>query len=380
MFFPASSTTDSPAAVGLSQRGRAGLEILGSIQKFAGTDYRPRAHASFMAAPHNAALINAHAEDGADVSRTRSRIAKARSIASEDSAFRLERFLQRYVAEEIFHRGIPAVEERRGPFERLMQAAPSPGPKRGSLQLDPAVVPPKYYSAIEWHLEPGGWDGYDLYGPMFGFGIGPMVFRHGGYAAVGVGDNILRQRRDVVGQLPKEHYARIFEPGCGGISTLTAVHERYPQAELVGCDLSAQLLRNGAALAERLGISMHLKQRNALECGEPDASFDAVITYALHHELAPEDNVALFAEMFRILKPGGDIILSDPPPYRAVDLFQAAVLDWETEHRGEPFFRASCLADRDEELRRAGFVTVTSYPLGNGSYPWVTRAVKPLHE
>ncbi len=356
--------------------------MLGALQKFAASTYRPQAHATFLAAPDNADLIAAHARDTGGSDRVRERVGRARDIADNDPVFRLERFFQRYVAEEIFARGIPAAEEKRADFERLLKGGSaeqgaSAARVPGSLELDPALRGPTYYSATEWHLEPDGWDGYDLYGQMFGFGVGPLVFRHGGYAAVGVGDDILQQRREVVAQFPKSAYARIYEPGCGGISTLTAVHERFPDAELVGCDLSALLLRNGFTLAQRRGIPLHLKQRNALQCGEPDASFDGVITYALHHELPPRDNRALFAEMFRILKPGGDILLSDPPPFRAVDLFQAAVLDWDTEHRGEPFFTASCLADRDEELRQAGFIDVSSYALGKGSYPWVTRATKP---
>lgn len=389
MFFANAANDAAQAEISLSQRGRAGLEMLGSMQKFAASTYRPRARATFLAAPENASLIAAHASDPGGPEQVRERVGRARAIADGDPVFRFERFLQRYVAEQIFEHGIPAAEERRAQFEPLMREVPGGAPAMaaspagasarasGSLELDPELRGPKYYSATEWHLEPDGWDGYDLYGPMFGFGVGPLVFRHGGYAAVGVGDDILQQRRDVVAQFPKSSYGRIYEPGCGGISTLSAVHERFPEAELVGSDLSALLLRNGFALAQRRGIPLHLKQRNSLDCGEPDASFDAVITYALHHELPPRDNKALFAEMFRILKPGGDIVLSDPPPFRAVDLFQAVVLDWDTEHRAEPFFTASCLADRDEELRQAGFVDVSSYALGNGSYPWVTRATKP---
>jgi methylthioribose-1-phosphate isomerase len=36
----------------------------------------------------------------------------------------------------------------------------------------------------------------------------------------------------------------------------------------------------------------------------------------------------LFTELFRIMKPGGDIVLSDPPPFRAVDLFHALHQGW----------------------------------------------------
>ena len=75
----------------------------------------------------------------------------------------------------------------------------------------------------------------------------------------------------------------------------------------------------GHLMAERRGLNVTLKQRELLNTGEADDSFDAVINYALQHELPPKVNIALFQEMFRILKPGGDMVLSDPAPFRAVD-------------------------------------------------------------
>lgn len=362
-------------AFGLSQHGRAGLEILGSIQKFAAAELRPRAAENFAADAGATRLTAEHAADKAGAG-ARPRIAAARKIAESDPVYRLERFLQRYVAEENFNRGIPAVEERREQFERFL-AQPAGNGAGGTLDLDPAVRVPAYYDSVDWHLEPGGWDGYDLYGPLFAFGIGPLVFRHGGYAAVGVGDDIGQQRIDVVRQFPKARYQRIYEPGCGGATTFRALHTVFPDAELVGCDLSPLLLSNGHGMAERMGIRAHLKQRDAVETGEPDASFDGVITYALHHELPPKVNAQLFAEMFRILQPGGDIVLSDPPPFRAVGLFHAVILDWDTHNRTEPFFSAVLHSSLDEQLRAAGFTNVESYGLGQGQYPWVTRAVKP---
>ncbi len=370
---------DAPAGAasnpfGLSQHGRAGMEILGAIQQFAATSLRPQARAVFEADAKAQALSAEHAVDMAGVGG-RERIAAARAIADRSPIFRFERFLQRWVAEENFNTGIPAIEERRAQFERFM-AQPIATPAGGTLDL-PNIELPKYYSR-EWHLEPGGWDGWDLYGPLFAFAVGPMVFSKGGYAAVGVGDDITRQRIQAVQQFPKSSYRRVYEPGCGGATTFKAIHTVFPEAELVGCDLSPLLLTNGHKMAERQGIPVHLKQRDATSTGEPDASFDAVITYALHHELPPKENAAMFREMYRILEPGGDIVLSDPPPFRAVDLFHAVILDWDTDNREEPFFSTMLHTSLDNQLREAGFVNVESYPLGQGQYPWITRASKPV--
>ena len=360
--------------VTLDQRGRSGLEILGSMQKFTSAYVRGKAKAAFEADPEGAAIVRGwndrHNEPWAE------RIAKARDVAERSAAYGAERLLQRYVAEEVYVRGIPATERRRKEAEAFIQS-PIEKPAGGTLELDPNVKYPNWYD-IEWHLMPGGWDGYDLIGATMSSGIAPLVFRHGGYAAVESGDDILQQRIDVAKQFPKKSYGRIYEPGCGGVGTLMAVKKVFPECEVVGSDLSTRLLKNAHAAAERMGFKITLKQRDARDTREPDASFDGVIMYALQHEMPVDVNVDSFKEAFRILKPGGDIVLSDPPPFSAVHPFQAVVLDWDTDNRGEPFFSEILSQDWPQTLRDIGFVNVEAYTVGKQGYPWVIRGSKPL--
>ena len=151
----------SPA---LSQRGRAGLEFLGSVQTFSSSTVRSHARDDFESDPEGKALIETWQREGQNEPWP-DMVDKAAAVARRYPNYRLERFLQRYVAEEVYLRGVPAVEERRHQFESLSKA-PSES-TIGSLELDGDTHMPEYYDGVEWHLEPGGWDGYDLYGPFF---------------------------------------------------------------------------------------------------------------------------------------------------------------------------------------------------------------------
>ena len=43
-----------------------------------------------------------------------------------------------------------------------------------------------------------------------------------------------------------------------------------------------------------------------------------------------------------MLAPGGEVVINDPPPFRAVGLFDAVILEWDNDNREEPYFRETC--------------------------------------
>ncbi|MBE1536565.1 class I SAM-dependent methyltransferase [Actinomadura algeriensis] len=344
----------------MSQRDRAGLEFLGSLQGYTGGVLQP------AAAERYAELVPEPPQG------LRERRRSVDEALADHGPWLFDRLFTRYVAEEIYVRSIPAAERARAGIEEWLDV-PSDAP--GSLTLDPDLDPPAYH-AEGFHLTTGGWDGHDLMGVV----ISDLGYRYvlmpGGVGAVRAGENLMDQRTQVIREAPRRDYRRILEPGCGNGRFAVAVSDELPDAQYVGVELSRTQLEYARARCVHEGRSWELIQAAAEDTRLPDASVDLVAIFTLFHETPPKATEAILAEMFRVLEPGGDLVIGDIAPVERNGAFRSAVLDWETEHRGEPFMRSYLRLDMPSLVERAGFTDVKAYGLGKGDYPWIVRAHK----
>ncbi|MFI1915315.1 class I SAM-dependent methyltransferase [Nocardia sp. NPDC020380] len=111
------------------------------------------------------------------------------------------------------------------------------------------------------------------------------------------------------GARPGDHAIDI---GCGPGRLAAALAERVgPQGRVLGVDPSGPMIdyaRKHAPAAIRFEVG------SAQAISAEDASFDVVTaTYVMHHIPEPERKTAL-AGMFRMLRPGGRLLLADAHP------------------------------------------------------------------
>jgi ubiquinone/menaquinone biosynthesis C-methylase UbiE len=161
----------------------------------------------------------------------------------------------------------------------------------------------------------------------------------------------------------------------------------YPAgARLTGIELSQEMLAIARRRATRLGRQADLRQADAQALPFPDASFDTVVcTISLCN--IPNDRQAV-AEMKRVLRPGGRLLLLDHVPstvraWRGVQwLLEQITLRLEGEHmlrRPLEHVRAEGFEIEYAERFRAGIIEriVARKPLNNDqrSHDRVQRAV-----
>src|SRR5579864_6195405 len=146
--------------------------------------------------------------------------------------------------------------------------------------------------------------------------------------------------------------ARLLDIGCGTGAFLREVKRNYPRLAVTGVDLSAPYLAvarrrlrpwSRAALIEAPAEAMPFAA----------AEFDVVTCLYLFHELPARVRRAVIAEIRRVLKPGGVLILvdslqpGDEPDYDAL-------LDYFPFAFHEPYY-ASYLTEDLDRLMRPGF-------------------------
>lgn len=109
---------------------------------------------------------------------------------------------------------------------------------------------------------------------------------------------------DLIGRLPPKAVARLLDAGCGTGYALPLLRQRFPQAHIVGLDLSPAMLHRIAEPCCRLAADL---ERLPLA----DAGFDLFWS-----SLAVQwcDLAVTLREARRILKPGGTLALASLGP------------------------------------------------------------------
>ena len=135
------------------------------------------------------------------------------------------------------------------------------------------------------------------------------------------GDTRLRQSyHDLLKQHVPPEPQTILDLGCGtGLSTF-ALQALYPDATVMGADLSSYFLAVARYQGQRRSTAVHWKHAASESTGLKTASFDLVSSSLMFHELPQEAISKILREARRLLRPGGHFALMDMNPQSDVFL------------------------------------------------------------
>jgi len=153
---------------------------------------------------------------------------------------------------------------------------------------------------------------------------------------------------------------RLLDLACGTGRTLSQIHVAHPTLKLYGLDLSPYYVQEARSLLRDVPDASFLAE-NAESTPFADARFDVVTSVYLFHELPRNARRNVLREAFRVLAPGGLIVLEDSA--QRIDSREVAFfLERFPEDFHEPFYRDYLDDSLEAALEEVGFVVRSSEP------------------
>jgi ubiquinone/menaquinone biosynthesis C-methylase UbiE len=113
---------------------------------------------------------------------------------------------------------------------------------------------------------------------------------------------------------------RVLDIGCGTGNLLLALGRVDPGVEIEGLDPDARALAKTARKAHRAGVAASWRPGYAQDLPHADGSVDRVFSSLMLHHMPDDDGKdTLLAEVRRVLRPDGLLVLADIDGHSAVD-------------------------------------------------------------
>lgn len=206
---------------------------------------------------------------------------------------------------------------------------------------DPNLVYPNYYKAQNFHGIEGGYltiGAATTYDPITQLALPP---------------NEAWVRQQVIEAIQGQPL-RILDLGCGTGSTTLLLKQTFPNAEVIGLDLSPFMLAVADRKAKQANLNIHWIHSKAESTKFPDHSFDLVTASLLLHETPPTISRLILQECYRLLKSSGEVIILDGSQKT---LRQT---EWLTQIFEEPYIRDYAHDSIEAWMGAAGFAAVKS--------------------
>ncbi len=247
----------------------------------------------------------------------------------------------------------------------------------GTLELNPALVPPRGMAAVDVHLQTGGYlmdlgcgdvcagALYEMGGNLYAFGNG--ISRTDSKAA-----HVQEFIRD---RFPNLKPRRILDMGCSAGSASVPYAQAFPDAQVHAIDVGSGMLRYAHARAEALGARVHFHQMDCAATTFTDDSFDLIVSHNLMHEISDATRKGMLRESWRLLAPGGVMVHQDVPlRYSELSPVQQFDFGWDTLNNNEPYWEVYATADLAADMAAVGIPAdrshVGSLTKKAGSLPW----------
>lgn len=179
---------------------------------------------------------------------------------------------------------------------------------------------------------------------------------------LGTADVMRRQLIPPVTRFVREHGEdlRLLDVACGTGRTLRQMAVAHPKLRYYGLDLSPYYLQVAREVLSDVE-DLSLVAENAEAMPFRDDHFDVVTSVHLFHELPRNARRNVYREMWRVLRPGGLLVIEDSGQLAESEEVSFFLGQFSKEFH-EPFHRDYLADDIAEALAEVGFDVVSSEP------------------
>lgn len=104
---------------------------------------------------------------------------------------------------------------------------------------------------------------------------------------------------------------QVLDLACGTGTLAIWIKQRYPDVAVVGVDGDPKILSIAARKALRADVSIRLDRGLSFDLPYADGQFDRVLSSLFFHHLSWEDKQRTARELYRVLRPGGELHVAD---------------------------------------------------------------------
>lgn len=194
---------------------------------------------------------------------------------------------------------------------------------------------------------------------------------------------MVRRFREVIERAALAPGLSVLDLGCGWAYGTHWAAARG--CRVTGIDLGLdQLLWAGRAMPKGMALVL----ANAKQLPFPDASFDRAMSVEMMEHVFRPDRPAVFAEIARVVKPGGRVALSTPNPSSPIESVKRVAVRWPWLRRALP---SSCFPEAADDAGTyhpyryhhpltpaeltAGLAAVGFRVLGTKRFLWVPKTM-----
>lgn len=162
----------------------------------------------------------------------------------------------------------------------------------------------------------------------------------------------------------------ILDLGCGTGSMTVLLQKAFPNAQLMGLDLSPYMLIMAERKAQMANLAISWQHGKAEDTGIPGQQFDLITASLLFHETPVVVTKAILQQAYQLLQPGGQVVFLDANQTTLQNL------PWITNLFEQPYIQQYLEGNIEAWLETAGFAAIHTHQIWG--IHQVTRAVKPL--